>query len=102
MTKLLTFLNLLIVLLDGMVYDISLVEDSGKRLCTFVGLEVAKHHISPVTDAARPLEVVMQPVFHSTRPKIKAQCEHVDRSILFSTLDKMAIQTKMGAKGGNK
>ncbi|KAF4610126.1 hypothetical protein D9613_010407 [Agrocybe pediades] len=85
---------------DGMVYDISLVDDSGKRLCTFVGLEVAKHHINPVTDAARPLEVAMQPVFHSTRPKPRTQCAHPDRSILFSTLDKMAIQLKMGAKGG--
>ncbi|KDR73164.1 hypothetical protein GALMADRAFT_158296 [Galerina marginata CBS 339.88] len=84
----------------SMQYDICLVDDSGVRLCTFVGLEVAKHYINPVSDASRPLQVVMQPVFHSPRVQAKEQCDHADRSDLFATLDKVAIRTKMRMKAG--
>ncbi|KAF8898051.1 hypothetical protein CPB84DRAFT_1748061 [Gymnopilus junonius] len=85
---------------DGMVYDICLVDDSGVRLCTFAGLEVAKHHITPVTDAARPLQVAFQPAFQSERPKPTTTCTAVDHSDLYATLDKMSIRMKMSAKTG--
>jgi hypothetical protein len=84
-----------------MQYDIYLVDDSGVRLCTFVGLEVAKHYINPVSDASRPLQVVMQPVFHPTRMQALDQCDHTDCSDLFATLDKVAIRTKMSMKAGH-
>lgn len=83
-----------------MMYDICLVDDSGVRLCTFTGLEVAKHYITPVTDVARPLQVVFQPAFQSARPKPTTPCAIVDQSDIFATLDKMSIRMKMSAKAG--
>ncbi|KAF8898071.1 hypothetical protein CPB84DRAFT_1748077 [Gymnopilus junonius] len=81
---------------DGMVYDICLVDDSGVRLCTFAGLEVAKHHITPVTDAARPLQIAFQPAFQSERPKPTTACTAVDHSDLYATLDKMPSPPAFG------
>lgn len=54
---------------DSMRYDIALVSDAGKRLCSLHGLEVARHHINPVANVSRPLELVLQPAFMSARPR---------------------------------
>ncbi|KAF8154856.1 hypothetical protein B0H34DRAFT_540683 [Crassisporium funariophilum] len=85
---------------NAMCYDISLVDDSGARLCTFKGLEVAKHHINPFADTSRPFELVSQPVFHSPRLSVGGSCEQGDRSSLFGTLDKLTIRAKMLQKAG--
>ncbi|PPQ73012.1 hypothetical protein CVT24_001401 [Panaeolus cyanescens] len=76
----------------GMHYDISLVDDSGVRLCTFFGLEVAKHHINPVMDISRPFQATHQPVFHQERKIVELPVAFEQRVDLFSALDKFVIR----------
>jgi len=85
---------------DAMHYDISLVDDEGRRLCTFIGLQVAKHRINPLLDEIHPLEVSLQPVFHAEHSTSPANHQRADRSNLFGSLDKMTIKAKMQRKGG--
>ncbi|KAJ6465896.1 putative polyketide synthase [Mycena vitilis] len=47
----------------GMRYDVTVTDDSGKRLCTLLHVEVAKHHISPPREFTHPLDLVLQNAF---------------------------------------
>ncbi|CAA7270507.1 unnamed protein product [Cyclocybe aegerita] len=85
---------------DAIHYDITLVNDDGVRLCSFIGLYVAKHHITPVADPTRPLEVAYQPVFHAKRSVIGPAYKGEDRSDLFGSLDKISIRAKMLQRAG--
>ncbi|KAJ3513618.1 hypothetical protein NLJ89_g2846 [Agrocybe chaxingu] len=85
---------------DAIHYDITLVNDDGVRLCSFIGLHVAKHHITPVADPARPLEVAYQLVFHAKRSMDGPAYKGEDRSDLFGSLDKISIRAKMLQRAG--
>lgn len=85
----------------GMHYDISLVNDSGVRLCTFFGLEVAKHHINPVMDISRPFEATRQPVFHPERKITNLAVDFAERAELFGALDKVIIRQGALKKSGS-
>ncbi|KIJ27701.1 hypothetical protein M422DRAFT_54934 [Sphaerobolus stellatus SS14] len=44
-----------------MRFDIILADDTGERLCTLSGVEVAKHILRASADTSQPFEVVLQP-----------------------------------------
>ncbi|KAJ6464062.1 putative polyketide synthase [Mycena sanguinolenta] len=55
---------------ESMRFDITIVDDHGKRLCTLRDLEVAKHHITPLREISSPLHIIMQPVFNDCKSGI--------------------------------
>ncbi|OCH84204.1 putative polyketide synthase [Obba rivulosa] len=82
----------------GMRYDIALVNDLGKRLCTLQGLEVARHHINPVANVLRPLELVLQPATIPAHP-----CKHVSldghgQNRVFEILNGLSPFAQVGGK----
>ncbi|KAF8192401.1 hypothetical protein K438DRAFT_2135640 [Mycena galopus ATCC 62051] len=48
---------------DSMHFNVTIVDDLGKRLCTFRNFEVAKHALSPLRELPTPLHIEIQPVF---------------------------------------
>ncbi|KAF7363153.1 putative polyketide synthase [Mycena venus] len=49
---------------DSIHFNMTIVDDLGKRLCTLRNFEVAKHQISPHREISAPLHIVTQSVFH--------------------------------------
>ncbi|KAJ7157757.1 putative polyketide synthase [Mycena filopes] len=52
---------------DSIHYNVAIVDDLGKHLCTLQNLQVAKHLISLPRKIASPLHIELQPVFHDSR-----------------------------------
>ncbi|KAJ7278022.1 putative polyketide synthase [Mycena rebaudengoi] len=52
---------------ESMHFNITIVDDHGKRLCTLRDLEVAKHHIAPLREIPSPLHIITQPVFNDCK-----------------------------------
>ncbi|KAF7348023.1 putative polyketide synthase [Mycena sanguinolenta] len=52
---------------ESIRYEITVVDDLGKRLCTLRNFEMVKHQISPSREIFSPLHVSIQPMFHGTR-----------------------------------
>lgn len=48
-----------------MLYDIFLVDDAGRSLCTLHGLEVVRHSMNPSPDINCAFDVVLKPASHS-------------------------------------
>ncbi|KAJ6466074.1 putative polyketide synthase, partial [Mycena vitilis] len=48
---------------DSMHYDVTIIDDLGKRLCTLLDFVVAKHQISPDRRLSPPLHIAVQPFF---------------------------------------
>ncbi|KAJ7174132.1 acyl transferase domain-containing protein [Mycena crocata] len=52
---------------ESMRFEVTVVDDLGKRLCTLRNFEMARHQISPSREISSPLHVAIQPVFHGAR-----------------------------------
>ncbi|PCH36322.1 hypothetical protein WOLCODRAFT_108541 [Wolfiporia cocos MD-104 SS10] len=50
----------------SLIYEITLVDDDGRQLCTLHNFEAAKHRIDASSEELLPYEVVLQPAFNST------------------------------------
>jgi hypothetical protein len=46
---------------DGMSWDFTVTDTMGSRICTFFGLSVAKHQISPQHPISRRFDLIYQP-----------------------------------------
>ncbi|KAF8166302.1 acyl transferase domain-containing protein [Mycena galopus ATCC 62051] len=48
---------------ESMHFDVTILDDRGKRLCTLRNFELAKHQITPLGKISSPLHIIAQPVF---------------------------------------
>jgi len=66
-----------------MDYEISLVDDQGTRLCTFIELRVSTHCINPTLDEIHPPELCSHPVYHAEHSTLPADYQWAGRSNIF-------------------
>ncbi|PCH33723.1 hypothetical protein WOLCODRAFT_94052 [Wolfiporia cocos MD-104 SS10] len=51
----------------SLIYEITLLDDSGRRLCTLHNFEAAKHRIDASMEELLPYDVVLQPAFNQAK-----------------------------------
>ncbi|KAJ7661571.1 acyl transferase domain-containing protein [Mycena polygramma] len=52
---------------DSLLFNVTVVDDLGRRLCSLRNFEMGKHQVSPLREILSPLHIVPQPVFHGPR-----------------------------------
>ncbi|KAJ7730966.1 putative polyketide synthase [Mycena maculata] len=73
---------------DSVHFNVTVADDSGKRLCTLRNFEVARHQISPDITTLAPLHVTAQPVFQGPRePEKLVRPPKSDTTGLYVRLD---------------
>lgn len=60
---------------EQIFYNIALVDDLGRRICTLQSLAVERHHIDPLPMIVRPLHLIYQPAFVSANLDVPQSVE---------------------------
>jgi hypothetical protein len=73
---------------DSIHFNVTVVDDLGKRLVTLRNFEVAKHQITPNRKIASPLHIVLQPAFHGLKKTEPLDyLSQSDKTELYTLLD---------------